>query len=74
MNDGRIEARDYWLDESGSIHFLEAKALLCASDAFKSRIRNSRVDVHTSYDAPSRRHSDLDCTLSGKENVWSADL
>lgn len=44
---GRIEARDYWRVEWGSINFLEAKALLCVLDAFKSRIRNSRVDVHT---------------------------
>jgi len=46
-DNGRMEAGDYWREESGSIHFLEAKALLCALDAFKSRIRNSRVDVHT---------------------------
>ena len=95
---------------------MEARALLCALDAFKSRIRNSRVDIHTDSrallgswqsgggsnteindvikailrcsqefnfsidmqyvssaenpaDAPSRRHSDLDCTLS--EEAWS---
>ena len=113
---GRIEARDYWRDETGSINLLEAKALLCALDAFKSRIRNSRVDVHTDSrvllgswqnesgnnseindvnkailrcsqdfnflismhyvpsaenpaDLPSRRFSDLDCTLS--EEAWS---
>ena len=114
-DNGRMEARDYWREESGSINFLEAKALLCALDAF-SRIQNSRVDVHTDSrallgswqseggnnskindvinailrcsqefnflidiqyvpsagnpgDAPSRRHSDLDCTLS--EETWS---
>lgn len=44
---GKIEARDFWRDESRSINYLEAKALLCALDAFKGRIRNSRVDVHT---------------------------
>ena len=46
-DNGRVEAGDYWREDSGSINFLEAKALLCALDAFKSRIRNSRVDVHT---------------------------
>ena len=111
-----MEARDYWLEYSGSINVLEANALLCALDAFKSKIRNSRVDVHTDSralleswlseggnnteindvikavlrcsqelnfsidmqyvpsaenpaDAPSRRQSDLDCTLS--EEAWS---
>ena len=44
---GRIEVRDYWRGETGSVNLLEARALLCALDAFKSRIRNSRVDVHT---------------------------
>lgn len=44
---GRIEARDFWRGESGSINFLEAKALFCALDAFKARIRDSQVDVHT---------------------------
>lgn len=44
---GRIEARDLWRGESGSINFLEAKALFCALDAFKARIRDSHVDVHT---------------------------
>lgn len=43
---GKMEARDYWQEELGSINFLEANALLCALDAFKSRIRNSRIDVH----------------------------
>ena len=46
-DNGRVEAGDYWLDDSGSIIFLEAKVLLCALDAFKSRIRDSRVDVLT---------------------------
>ena len=46
-DNGRMEAGDYWREDSGSINFLEAKVLLCALDAFKSRIRNSRVDVHT---------------------------
>ena len=46
-DNGRVEAGDYWREDSGSINFLEAKALLCVSDAFKSRIRHSRVDVHT---------------------------
>ena len=43
---GRIEARDFWRGESGCINFLEAKALFCALDAFKARIRDSRVDIH----------------------------
>ena len=47
MDNGRVEAGDYWREDSGSINFLEATALLCALDAFKSRIRNSRVDIHT---------------------------
>ena len=115
-DDGTIEARDYWQGETGSINLLEARALLCALDAFNSRIRNSRVDVHTDSrvllgswqreggnksqlndvikailrcsrdfnllidmhyvpsaenpaDLPSRRLSDLDCTLS--EEAWS---
>ena len=46
-DNSRMEAGDYWQDDSGSINFLEAKALLCALDAFKSRIRSSYVDVHT---------------------------
>ena len=46
-DNGSVEAGDYWREDSGSINFLEARALLCALDAFKSRIRNSRVDVHT---------------------------
>ena len=46
-DNGRVEAGDYWREDSCSITFLEAKAFLCALDAFKSRIRNSRVDVHT---------------------------
>ena len=46
-DNGRVEAGDYWREDSGSINFLEAKALLCALNAFKSRIRYSRVDVHT---------------------------
>lgn len=29
---GRMEAGDYWQEESGSINCLEAKALLCALD------------------------------------------
>ena len=113
---GRVEAGDYWREDSGSINFLEAKALLCNLDAFESRIQNSRVDVHTDSgallgswqseggsnteindvikavlrcsqelnysidmqyvpsaenpaDAPSRRQSDLDYTLS--EEAWS---
>jgi len=46
-DNGRMEARDYWREESHSINVLEAKALLCALDAFKTRIRNSGIDVHT---------------------------
>ena len=46
-DNGRVEAGDYWRGDSGSTIFLEAKALLCALDAFKSRIRNSCVDVYT---------------------------
>ena len=46
-DNGRVEAGDYWREDSGSINFLEARTLLCALDAFKSRIRNSRVDIHT---------------------------
>ena len=45
-DNGRVEAGDYWREDLGSINFLEARALLCALDAFKSRIRNSRVDIH----------------------------
>ena len=44
-DNGRVEAGDYWREDSGSINFLEARALLCALDAFKSSIRNSRVDI-----------------------------
>lgn len=47
MGNGRMEAGDYWQEELGTIKFLEAKALMCALGAFKSRIRNSRVGVHT---------------------------
>ena len=46
-DNGRVEAGDYWREDSGSIKFFEVRALLCALDAFKSRIRNSRVDIHT---------------------------
>ena len=46
-NNGRVEAGDYLREDSGSKKFLEARALLCALDAFKSRIRNSRADDHT---------------------------
>ena len=42
-----LKHRIFVQDESGSINFLEAKALFCALDAFKARIRDSRVDVHT---------------------------
>ena len=45
-DNGRMETGDYWREESGTINFLEAKALLCALDGFKSRIRNSPLDVH----------------------------
>ena len=38
MDNGRVEAGDYWREDSGSINFLEARALSCALDAFKSRI------------------------------------
>ena len=33
-DNGRVEAGDYWREDSGSINLLEAKALLCALDAF----------------------------------------
>ena len=33
-DNGRVKADDYWREDSGSINFLEAKALLCALDAF----------------------------------------
>ena len=36
-DNGRVKAGDYWREDSGSINFLEARALLCALDAFKSR-------------------------------------
>ena len=42
-----LKHRIFVQDESGSINFLEAKDLFCALDAFKARIRDSRVDVHT---------------------------
>jgi len=102
-DNGRLEAGDYWREDCALDD--------CALDAFKSRIRNSRVHVHTDSrallgswqseggsnteindvikavlrcsqefnfsidmqyvpstenpaNAPSRRQSDLDCTLS----------
>ena len=35
---GRIEARDYWRDETGNVNLFEAKAFMWALDFFKSRI------------------------------------
>ena len=34
-DNGRVKGGDYWREDSGSINFLEARALLCALDAFK---------------------------------------
>ena len=34
MDGGRVELRDYWRDEPGSINLLETEALSCALDAF----------------------------------------
>ena len=45
-DNGTVEAGDYWREDSGSINFLEARVLLYALHAFKSKIRNSRVDIH----------------------------
>ena len=48
IQDGqRLVSRDYWpIDSSEDVNVLESKALLHALVAFRSRLSNSRVDVH----------------------------
>ena len=65
LKDGkRIESRDYWLDSSDDIYFLEAKALLHLLLAFRDHIRDTRVDVHTDNRTLKATLEDSNCKSS----------
>ena len=59
-----MESRDYWLDSSDDINSLEGKALLRSLHAFRDRIRDSRVDIHTDNQTPKAALEESGCKSS----------